>query len=410
MIYREAVSPAKNTEPAARPARRRLPPDDRRQALINSALKLFNTHPYDEVSVDDIAAEAGMSRPLVYHYYGGKAGVFISALRQTGDDVVAAVGKAGMDDPDNWLTAGLSAFFDHIQANPIGLTALYRHGSLTGLENRRVLDEMDSQQNGAPSLSRLCYGSAPTPGELLFRARTALPDVRFMQFYGVTEGGFVSVLTHADHVRGFAGETELLTSCGRPGPRAEVQIVDENSEPLKRGERGEVWLRSAMNCNGYHRLPAETSQLLSAGWVRTNDIGWMDDEGFLYLTDRKNFVIITGGMNVYPSAVERVLSEHPMISEAAVVGVEHEDWGQAVVAIVEARSGCAPDPADLIAFSRERLGSFQVPKFIKIVPTIPRGATGKVSKPAIMRDFLQNPQQLPWASGRENTDTSRGGG
>jgi AcrR family transcriptional regulator len=142
MIYRNAVSPVDDNEPAARPARRRLPPDDRRQALINAALKLFNTHPYDEVSVDDIAAEAGMSRPLVYHYYGGKAGVFISALRQTGDDVVAAVAKAGMDDPDNWLACGLSAFFDHIQANPIGLTALYRYGSLTGRENRQVLDEI----------------------------------------------------------------------------------------------------------------------------------------------------------------------------------------------------------------------------------------------------------------------------
>ena len=119
------MSQAENIEPTARPARRRLPPGDRRQALINSALKLFNTNPYDEVSVDDIAAAAGMSRPLVYHYYGGKSGVFISALRQTGDDVVAAVAEASMDDPDNWLTAGLSAFFDHIQANPIGLTALY---------------------------------------------------------------------------------------------------------------------------------------------------------------------------------------------------------------------------------------------------------------------------------------------
>jgi AcrR family transcriptional regulator len=142
MIYGEAVSPAENTEPASRRARRRLAPDDRRQALINSALKLFNTHPYDEVSVDDIAAEAGMSRPLVYHYYGGKAGVFISALEQTGDDVVAAIAKAGMDNPDEWLTAGLGAFFDHIQANPIGLTALFRHGPLTGWEDRQVLDEI----------------------------------------------------------------------------------------------------------------------------------------------------------------------------------------------------------------------------------------------------------------------------
>ena len=145
MIYRGAVSPTENTEPAARPARRRLAPDDRRQALINSALKLFNTHPYDDVSVDDIAAEAGMSRPLVYHYYGGKAGVFISALRQTGDDVVAAIAKAGMDNPDNWLAAGLGAFFDHIQANPIGLTALLQHGSLTGREDRQVLDEISDR-------------------------------------------------------------------------------------------------------------------------------------------------------------------------------------------------------------------------------------------------------------------------
>ena len=140
MIYRGTVSPAENLEPSARPGRRRLAPDDRRQALIHSALKLFNTQPYDEVSVDDIAAEAGMSRALVYHYYGGKAGVFVSALQQMGDDVVAAVAKAGTENPDNWLTAGLSAYFDHIQANPIGITALIRNGSLISRDDRQVLD------------------------------------------------------------------------------------------------------------------------------------------------------------------------------------------------------------------------------------------------------------------------------
>jgi AcrR family transcriptional regulator len=140
MIYRGTVSPAEKSEPVSRPGRRRLAPDDRRQALINSALKLFNTQPYDEVSVDDIAAEAGMSRALVYHYCGGKAGVFISALQQMGDDVVASVAKAGTDNPDNWLTAGLSAYFDHIQANPIGITALIRNGSLISREDRQVLD------------------------------------------------------------------------------------------------------------------------------------------------------------------------------------------------------------------------------------------------------------------------------
>jgi AcrR family transcriptional regulator len=123
-----------------RPARRRLAPDERRQALISSALKLFNAYPYDEVSVDDIAADAGMSRPLVYHYCGGKAGVFITALRQAGQDVIAAIYEAGRGDPDNWLAAGLAAFFDHVQANPIALTALLRHGSVAGGEDRQVLD------------------------------------------------------------------------------------------------------------------------------------------------------------------------------------------------------------------------------------------------------------------------------
>ncbi len=140
-VYGDGVRSSKSGEPPARPVRRRLAPDDRRQALINSALKLFNTYPYDEVSVDDIAADAGMSRPLVYHYYGGKAGVFISALRQTGEDLMAAIAEAGLADPDNWLAAGLTAFFDHIYANPIALTALMRQGSLAGGEDRQVLDE-----------------------------------------------------------------------------------------------------------------------------------------------------------------------------------------------------------------------------------------------------------------------------
>jgi AcrR family transcriptional regulator len=140
IVYADAVTTLRGEESGARPARRRLAPNARRQALISSALKLFNTYSYEEVSVDDIAADAGVSRPLVYHYWGGKAGVFIAALEQTGDDVVAAISKAGTDNPDDWLAAGLTAFLDHIQANPIGLTALFRHGSLAGGEDRQVLD------------------------------------------------------------------------------------------------------------------------------------------------------------------------------------------------------------------------------------------------------------------------------
>ena len=125
--------------------RRRLTPGDRRQALISSALSLFNTRPYDEVSVDDIAADAGVSRPLIYHYYGGKAGIFIAALRQAGDDVASSICTAALADPASWLTAGLSAFLDRIQANPIGFIGMLGHGSLPDGEVRQVLDEIRDQ-------------------------------------------------------------------------------------------------------------------------------------------------------------------------------------------------------------------------------------------------------------------------
>jgi AcrR family transcriptional regulator len=142
-VYGDAVS--QNPERTARPARRRLAPDERRQALINAALELFNAREYDEVSVDDIAAAAGMSRPLVYHYYGGKAGMFIAAMRQAGDDLVQAVMEAGSRDPADWLAGGLAAYLDYVQSNPIGLAALLRHGSLPGRADRQVRDEIRDQ-------------------------------------------------------------------------------------------------------------------------------------------------------------------------------------------------------------------------------------------------------------------------
>jgi len=141
--YRNIVTAVEQGERPAR--RRRLTPGDRRQALINSALNLFNTRPYDAVSVDDIAADAGVSRPLVYHYYGGKAGVFIAALRQAGEDVAASICTAALADPANWLSAGLAAFLDRIQANPIGFTGLLGPGSLPDGEVRQVLDEIRDQ-------------------------------------------------------------------------------------------------------------------------------------------------------------------------------------------------------------------------------------------------------------------------
>ncbi|MCX6462749.1 MAG: AMP-binding protein [Pseudonocardiales bacterium] len=272
----------------------------------------------------------------------------------------------------------------------------------------RVLDELDD--GGGHDLSSfrtLVYGSSPAPPALLHRVHAALPATALVQIYGITEcsGGWVTVLTHADHLRGLGGEPGLLTSCGRPGPWVDVAVTDDDGREVARGESGEVRLRSPMNCLGYHRLPELTAGLLDGEWIRTHDIGRMDDEGYLYLTDRKNFMIITGGMNVYPSVVENVLAQHPDVADVAVVGAAHEEWGEAVVAIVEARRGATPDPAGLLTFCRERLGAFQVPKHVAVVDALPRGVTGKVLKPTIIADLTEHPERLPW----HRTATGAGG-
>jgi acyl-CoA synthetase (AMP-forming)/AMP-acid ligase II len=172
--------------------------------------------------------------------------------------------------------------------------------------------------------------------------------------------------------------------------------MDYDGNPVARGETGEIWLRSPMNCSGYHRLPEQTQALVAGDWIRSHDIGRMDREGLLYLTDRKNFMIITGGMNVYPSVVENVLAEHPEIGDVAVVGAAHPEWGEAVVAVIEPRPGTRPDPLEVVAYCRDRLGAFEVPKHVKIVPLLPRGVTGKVSKPSLVDELTQHPEQLPW--------------
>jgi acyl-CoA synthetase (AMP-forming)/AMP-acid ligase II len=265
---------------------------------------------------------------------------------------------------------------------------------------RRVLDELGHGTYDLSSFRKLTYGSSPAPPALVRRVRDALPHVELMQLYGATEGGFVTVLTHTEHLRGFNGEENLLRSCGRPGGWVDMQIMDDDGRPVACGDTGEVWLRSPMNCLGYHRLPDQTEALLAGDWIRSHDIGRMDEEGFLYLTDRKNFMIITGGMNVYPSAVENVLATHPAVQDVAVVGAEHPEWGEAVVAVVELRPDENADPGELVAFCRGRLGAFEVPKFVKIVDTLPRGVTGKVLKAALIGEFVEHPEQLPWNPGQ----------
>ena len=157
-------------------------------------------------------------------------------------------------------------------------------------------------------------------------------------------------------------------------------------DPATGGDRaphevGEVWLRAPNVMRGYYNRPDETAAALTDdGWLRTGDGGYVDEEGYLFLTDRIKDMIVSGGENVYPIEVEEALAHHPDVAEVAVIGVPHERWGETVKALVVPRAGAEPSPDELIAFARDRLAGYKLPRSIELVDELPRTPSGKVLK------------------------------
>jgi acyl-CoA synthetase (AMP-forming)/AMP-acid ligase II len=221
-----------------------------------------------------------------------------------------------------------------------------------------------------PTLRVLQYGAAPIHPDTLRRAMAALPGVDFLDLYGQTEGSPITALTPDDHRRAAAGDEHLLQSVGRAAPGVEVRIEGADDHGV-----GEVTARAA------HLFVSSDD-----GWLRTGDMGHLDDEGYLYLVGRRGDRIIRGGENVYPLEVEKVLAEHPSVAEAAVVGVADQLYGEIVKAYAAATNGDAPPTADeLRTFARRQLAGFKVPAEWAFVSALPRNATGK-----LMRRELQD--------------------
>lgn len=258
------------------------------------------------------------------------------------------------------------------------------------LERRRVtnavlvptmLQMLTAQQGAAErdysALRSIAYGAAPITTPVL-KASLRTFGCGLVGLYGLTEStGGVVALEPEDHDR-----EHLLRSAGRPYPWVELRIANPVSgEPHGPGAVGEVWLRAPNVMAGYFNRPAETAAALTAdGWLRTGDGGYLDEEGYLFLTDRIKDMIVSGGENVYPVEVEEALAQHPDVAEAAVIGVPHPHWGEAVMALIVPRPGARPAPEELIAFARERLAGYKLPRTIELVTELPRTPSGKVLK------------------------------
>jgi fatty-acyl-CoA synthase len=247
-----------------------------------------------------------------------------------------------------------------------------------------LLDHPKFDQYDLSSLQTIFYGaSAISPTRLAEGIRRMGPI--FFQFYGQAECPMtITVLRKEDHD---PDNLERLASCGRPVPWLHVALLDDDGNVVPHGEPGEICVRGPLNMKGYLGKPEQTAEAFEHGWLHTGDVARADDEGFLYIVDRKKDMIITGGFNVYPREVEDVISTHPAVSAVAVIGVPDERWGESVKAVVVRRPGESVEAEELISLVKDAKGSVQAPKSVDFIDAIPLSALGKPDKKALRAQY-----------------------
>jgi acyl-CoA synthetase (AMP-forming)/AMP-acid ligase II len=197
-----------------------------------------------------------------------------------------------------------------------------------------------------------------------------------------------------EHMRhGQLADDNRLSSVGRPNPLIRVEILDDEHRRVPPGETGEICVKGDLVMKGYYKNPEKTAETLIDGWLHTGDMGHLDAEGYLHITDRKKDMIISGGFNVYPSEVEQVLWSHPAVQDCAVIGVPDDTWGEAVKAVVELNPGAEVTEAELIALCKEKLGGVMAPKSVDFIPSLPRSPVGKVLKKDLRNPYWADAQR-----------------
>ena len=237
-------------------------------------------------------------------------------------------------------------------------------------------------QYDVSSLKQIIYGASPMSADWVKAAFEAFPNVEIAQGYGLTETApLLTMLDHQSHVEALAtGNPTRLSSCGRALEGVDLKIMDNGGGECAAGLVGEIYARGNNVFRGYLNRTELTEQALVDGWFRTGDLGYLNNEGYLYLKDRKQDMIVTGGENVYSSEVEAVLNRHPAILEAAVIGVPDKIYGEKVIAVVTANPGSDPAQDELKDFCRGKIGGYKIPKEIYVVESLPKSALGKVLK------------------------------
>jgi len=245
-----------------------------------------------------------------------------------------------------------------------------------------LLDRLPEDRE-LPALRSLMYGGSPITEQVISRLHARFPQTGLWNLYGLTEGGPTGCVLAPEYA------IERLGSVGRPVNGTELKIVDDDVNEVAPGEPGEIIMRARTLMVGYHNAPEATAATLVDGWLHTGDIGKVDEDGFVFLLDRKKDMIIRGGFNVYPAEIEAVLHEHPAVREAAVVAVAHRVLGEEPCAVVALRDGSDVDQTELEEFCAERLADFKRPRRWWFVDELPRSTMGKVLKRELREQLAQ---------------------
>jgi acyl-CoA synthetase (AMP-forming)/AMP-acid ligase II len=352
-----------------------------------------------------ISAAVGGHDPMLILYTGGTTGeskgalhshhsLFMGMLNQTVAERVVPT--------DVYMLTGQMF---HI---PVGLAINYMaHGCplvLVNFEARQALELIQEEKVSAflgittmlnwmmavenfgsyrlDSLRNIQYGGGPMPASVVRAALEAFPCT-LIQGYGQTEGMTMTFLSQEDHAGAVRGDRpERLRSCGREGFVTRVQLLGADGRPVPRDGHttGEIVVQSEANMLGYWRRPDLTAQTIRDGWMWTGDIAYWDAEGYVYIVDRAKDMIISGGENIYSTQVENAIHRHPAVLESAVIGIPDPEWGESVKAVVVLKPGMSATEQEIIDEARKHLASYQKPRSVSFVESLPKAPTGKILK------------------------------
>ncbi|MEO8300063.1 MAG: AMP-binding protein [Burkholderiales bacterium] len=253
-----------------------------------------------------------------------------------------------------------------------------------------VLDHPKLASTDLSALHSLIYGASPMSPTRLVEGLERMGPV-FAQLYAQTEGFPITFLRREDHD---AAHPELFSSCGIPTSMKQVVLLDDNDQPVAPGEAGELCVRGPGLMTEYLNMPEATAETLRGGWLHTGDVARADEQGYLYIVDRKKDMIVSGGFNVYPRDVEDVISAHPAVAMVAVIGVPDAKWGEAVTAVVQCRPGASATDREALAEElkasvRQAKGAVHTPKHVEFTDQIPRTAVGKIDKKVLRAPYWQ---------------------